>query len=202
MRSSRGDNPASPRQADPPAAWLGEPHVRAAGGVVLRGHELEGAAPLDGFAAGTDGRRESDPPQGVGLGAAGGARAGEPQVVVVHRPRYDDWSLPKGKLDEGEGWLDAALWEVEEETGLQCESHEELRSARYFDSKGRRKLVRWWLMRATGGQFSPNDEVDELLWLPLDEAMSTLDYEHDRELIREVRDLRSARVDSDEPGGL
>lgn len=202
MGSSRGDNSASPRQGDPPAAWLGEPEVRAAGGVVLRHHGLEGPTPADGPAARPAGRREGGVPQLVGLGAAGGPHAGEPQVVVVHRPRYDDWSLPKGKLDEGEAWLDAALREVEEETGLQCEPYQELRSARYFDSKGRRKLVRWWLMRATGGQFSPNDEVDELLWLPLDEAMSTLDYEHDRELIREVRDLRSARVDSDEPGGL
>ena len=109
-----------------------------------------------------------------------------PELAVVHRPRYDDWSLPKGKLQPGERWEDAALREVEEETGLRCELGVELEAARYRDRKGRDKLVRWWLMRPVEGAFEPNDEVDELRWLHADEALGLLDYEHDRDLVRSV----------------
>jgi 8-oxo-dGTP diphosphatase len=110
---------------------------------------------------------------------AGGGR----EVAVVHRPKYDDWSLPKGKLDEGEGWRDAALREVAEETGLRCDALEELPASRYVDRKGRPKQVRWWLMRPLAGSFEPNDEVDELRWVPVDRAAELLDYEQDRELV-------------------
>jgi len=109
------------------------------------------------------------------------------EVAVVHRPRYRDWSLPKGKLDPGEGWEQAALREVVEETGLRCELVRELVPARYRDRKGREKLVRWWLMRAQGGEFRPGDEVDELRWLDPAEAAALLDYEHDRELVRSLQ---------------
>jgi len=109
-----------------------------------------------------------------------------PELVLVHRPRYDDWSLPKGKLDDGEEWEAAALREVAEETGLRCELGEELEPARYSDRKGRDKLVRWWLMRPLGGEFVPTDEVDELRWLAPDAALELLDYEHDRELVRSL----------------
>ena len=68
------------------------------------------------------------------------------QVCLVHRPRYDDWTLPKGKLDRGESFEDAALREVWEETGLRCRLGEELEPARYRDHKGRPKLVRYWAM--------------------------------------------------------
>ena len=108
---------------------------------------------------------------------------GGPEVAVVHRPRYDDWSLPKGKLVPDEDWLDAALREVEEETGFSCEAGDELEPSRYRDRKGRDKLVRWWSMRAVGGSFEPNDEVDELRWLGPAEALATLDHEHDRRLV-------------------
>jgi 8-oxo-dGTP diphosphatase len=110
------------------------------------------------------------------------------EVAVVHRPRYDDWSLPKGKLQSGEDWLDGALREVEEETGLRAEPLEELEPARYPDRKGRDKLVRWWSMRALDGSFEPNDEVDELLWLAPAEAIELLDYDHDRRLVASVAD--------------
>ncbi|MFL5871554.1 MAG: NUDIX hydrolase [Solirubrobacterales bacterium] len=113
---------------------------------------------------------------------------GEPQVAVVHRPRYDDWSLPKGKLAPGEDWLDAALREVEEETGLRCEAGEELEPSRYRDRKGRDKLVRWWSMRPVAGRFEPNDEVDELRWLTPSEAAATLEYDHDRRLVERLGD--------------
>jgi 8-oxo-dGTP pyrophosphatase MutT (NUDIX family) len=108
------------------------------------------------------------------------------EVAIVHRARYDDWSLPKGKLDAGEGWRDAALREVAEETGLRCEAVEELAPSRYRDRKGRSKEVRWWLMRPLGGSFAPNDEVDALRWVPVEDAAAQLDYENDRELVRSV----------------
>jgi 8-oxo-dGTP diphosphatase len=105
------------------------------------------------------------------------------EVGVVHRPRYDDWSLPKGKLRRGEGWEQAALREVTEETGMRCELGPELEPETYLDRKGRTKLVRWWLMRARGGEFEPGDEVDELRWLEPREAQRLLSYEHDRSLV-------------------
>jgi 8-oxo-dGTP diphosphatase len=118
--------------------------------------------------------------------AAGGLvvreRGGTKEVAVVHRPKYADWSLPKGKLDPGETWEQAALREVEEETGLRCDLGEELEPARYLDRKGRRKLVRYWLMTPLEGSFEPDSEVDELRWVPPDEAAELLSYEHDRRL--------------------
>jgi 8-oxo-dGTP diphosphatase len=109
--------------------------------------------------------------------------SGGPEVAVVHRPRYGDWSLPKGKLGDGESFETAALREVEEETGLRCELGEELEPARYTDRRGRAKLVRFWLMRPIDGEFAPNDEVDELRWLAPDAAVELLDYDHDRALV-------------------
>jgi len=125
----------------------------------------------------------------VAVRAAGGVvlRDGPegPEVAIVHRPRYDDWSLPKGKLDDGEQWDECALREVEEETGLRCVLGDELEPVRYRDRKQRPKLVRFWSMRALDptSEFSANDEVDELRWLSLESAAELLDYPHDRELI-------------------
>lgn len=112
--------------------------------------------------------------------------AGTPRVAVIHRPRYGDWSLPKGKLDPGEGWREAALREVEEETGHRCEAKEELGSVSYRDRKQRRKLVRYWLMEPVSGEFRPHDEVDELRWVTAGEAERLLTYDHDRELVAEA----------------
>ena len=106
-----------------------------------------------------------------------------PEVVLVHRPRYDDWSLPKGKLETGESFEDAARREIEEETGLSCELGRELEPNSYIDHKGRPKLVRWFRMTPTGGEFAANDEVDELRWLSPAEALELVDYEHDHRLI-------------------
>jgi 8-oxo-dGTP diphosphatase len=108
------------------------------------------------------------------------------EVAVIHRPKYEDWSLPKGKLDDGEDFEQAALREVEEETGMRCELGPELSPVRYRDRKGRSKLVRYWLMRAVDGEFSPGHEVDELRWLDPDGAQELLSYEHDADLVREA----------------
>ena len=126
--------------------------------------------------------------------AAGGVvlRAADdgPEVAIVHRPKYDDWSLPKGKLEAGEDWEEAALREVAEETGLRCELGAELTSTNYRDRKGRPKRVRWWAMKPLGGEFSADDEVDEMRWVPVDDAEGMLDYEADGALVREAVRLR------------
>ena len=114
-------------------------------------------------------------------GAAGGV-----EVAVVHRPRYDDWSLPKGKLDAGENFEQAALREVAEETGLRCRLGRELGETRYRDNKDRPKVVRYWAMEVSEGEFEPNDEVDDLRWVDLDEAKRMLSYDFDRELVGRV----------------
>jgi len=127
----------------------------------------------------------------VRIEAAGGVvtRAGDDdtEVVVVHRPRYDDWSFPKGKLDPGETFEDAALREVHEETGLVCKLGAELASAKYEDNKGRPKVVRYWLMQVVDDPgFEPNDEVDELRWLSPAAARDLLTYARDRDLLRSL----------------
>jgi 8-oxo-dGTP pyrophosphatase MutT (NUDIX family) len=108
------------------------------------------------------------------------------EVALVHRPRYDDWSFPKGKLDPGESWENAALREVEEEVGLRCRLGHELPPTSYRDNKGRAKVVRYWMMEPLDGRFEPSREVDEVRWLSPPEADRLLTYEHDRELLREV----------------
>jgi 8-oxo-dGTP diphosphatase len=113
--------------------------------------------------------------------AAGGVVLRDGQVAVVHRPRYDDWSLPKGKLDPNESFEDAALREVEEETGLRCRLVRELPAVQY-EVRGRPKLVRYWAMEvAEETLFMPNDEVDEVRWLEPQEALALLSYDRDRE---------------------
>ena len=110
-------------------------------------------------------------------------RDGAGQVLLVHRPRYDDWTLPKGKLDPGETFEEAALREVREETGLRCTLGPELASTEYRDNKDRPKVVRYWLMEVEGGEFEPNDEVDAVCWLPVAEAAERLTYDRDADLV-------------------
>lgn len=119
--------------------------------------------------------------------AAGGVvwrRHGEVlEVLLVHRPRYDDWSFPKGKCDPGETFEATAAREVGEETGLEVAFGPELPETRYRDQRDRPKRVRYWAMEAVGGSFTPNDEVDEITWLPLLAAGERLTYDHDRALL-------------------
>ena len=120
------------------------------------------------------------------VNAAGGVVVrSDGRIAVIHRPRYDDWSLPKGKLDPGETFEDGALREVEEETGIRGRIVAELESTSYLDRKGRDKLVRWYRLDLDGDprEFAPNDEVDELRWLTPAEARDLLSYDHDRALV-------------------
>ena len=115
--------------------------------------------------------------------AAGGVVVRDGLVAVVHRPRYDDWTLPKGKLDRGESFEDAALREVFEETGLRARLVRELPEVRY-QAKAGPKLVRYWLMEVESeGPFEPNDETDVLRWVGPAEARALLSYDRDRELL-------------------
>jgi 8-oxo-dGTP diphosphatase len=122
--------------------------------------------------------------------AAGGAvvRNGDTgaEVVLVHRPEYDDWTLPKGKAERGESDEDCALREVEEETGLRCELLEELESSSYSDASGRPKVARYWLMRPVGGALLPTREIDDARWVPLADAEEQLTYDRDVRVLRSI----------------
>jgi 8-oxo-dGTP diphosphatase len=122
--------------------------------------------------------------------AAGGivlrGEGGDRSVALVHRPRYDDWSFPKGKLEDGEDEATAALREVEEETGLRCHLGPSVGAVTYRDRRGRAKVVRYFQMDANGGGFAPNHEVDELRWVPVGDAVRLLSYAQDRRLLRRV----------------
>ncbi len=106
-----------------------------------------------------------------------------PEVLLVHRPASDDWSLPKGKALDGETDEACALREVAEEPGLRCALEFELPSTRYHDAEGRPKVVRYWAMRPIDGEATPATEVDELRWLPLAEAGRDLTWDGDREVL-------------------
>ena len=116
--------------------------------------------------------------------AAGGVVVRDSQVLLVHRPRYDDWSFPKGKAKNDESDEDCALREAEEETGLRCELGPELPSASYTDGRGRPKIVRYWRMRAAHGEPAPRAEVDEVRWLGAGEAAELLTWRRDLDLLR------------------
>lgn len=127
----------------------------------------------------------------VEIRAAGGlvwrtGKGGVLEIALVHRPKYDDWTLPKGKMNPGETEEEAAVREVEEETGLRCVLERVIGRIHYVDRRGRPKTVRYWIMRPLSGSFVPSQEVDEMRWLPVDEAEAQLSYEHDRGLLRRL----------------
>jgi len=120
--------------------------------------------------------------------AAGGVvcregSAGETEIVVVHRPAYDDWTLPKGKVDADETPEECALREVKEETGFRCELGRPVGCTAYVDRRGRNKLACYWVMEVISGRFRPGGEVDRMVWLPVADAVKRLTYERDKALI-------------------
>jgi 8-oxo-dGTP diphosphatase len=121
--------------------------------------------------------------------AAGGLVVRDGSVLLVHRPRYDDWTLPKGKLEPGESWEQGARREVEEETGLSCVPGEEVGRSHYTDARGRSKEVRYYRMEPDGDPV-PQNEVDEVRWVPFGEAVALLSYERDRALVLQAASAR------------
>ena len=120
--------------------------------------------------------------------AAGGViirqmNGSEPELLLIHRPRRNDWTFPKGKVESGETDEACALREVEEETGLRCEFESELATTAHINSKGRLKEVRYWLMRPVGGEAAPHNEVDAVRWVSLARAAQLLTYQRDRDLL-------------------
>lgn len=125
--------------------------------------------------------------------AAGGAvwrrGAGGLEVILVHRPRYDDWSLPKGKLDRGESYEEAAVREVQEEATVAVRLGPELPTVEYQDHEGHRKVVRYWAMTVEAGVAGGDHEVDLADWFALHEAMGRLSYARDREVLDRLAEL-------------
>jgi 8-oxo-dGTP diphosphatase len=111
------------------------------------------------------------------------AENGASEVLIVHRPAYDDWSFPKGKCEDGESEEEAAVREVEEETGLRCRLEHELTTTRYRDARGRPKTVRYWLVTPVGGRVEAANEVDDVRFVPFAEARALLSYARDRDLV-------------------
>jgi 8-oxo-(d)GTP phosphatase len=118
--------------------------------------------------------------------AAGAVLVDGDRIALVHRPRYDDWTLPKGKHEPGEDDVAAALREVQEETGFRGCIERDLGVVRYTVEKRGvvlPKVVRYYVMQAAAGAFTPNDEVDELRWVTREQAAQLLTYERDREVL-------------------
>lgn len=120
--------------------------------------------------------------------AAAGSNGESVEVAIIHRPRYDDWSLPKGKLNAGEIEIEGAVREVLEETGYRATIVSPLGEVRYMKEE-RPKVVRYWSMRADGGVFTPGREVDELRWLSVDDASEQVTNERDRDLLQRFASL-------------
>jgi 8-oxo-dGTP pyrophosphatase MutT (NUDIX family) len=111
---------------------------------------------------------------------------GSTKVALIHRPGYDDWTFPKGKVDSGESLEETALREVEEETGYRCRLVRPLGCTAYADRRGRDKVACYWVMEVVDGRFRPGDEVDEIRWVTIEDAYDVLSYRRDRTLLRSL----------------
>ena len=118
---------------------------------------------------------------------------GAPEIVLVYRRVYDDWTFPKGKLHSGESDVDGAIREVLEETGLRCELGAFLGESSYRDSRNRPKSVRYWAMTPAEGELGAANEIDDARWFALDDAEEALSYGRDRTLLDRFRETRWAR---------
>jgi len=116
------------------------------------------------------------------------------EIVIIHRPHRQDWTFPKGKLEDGETWEACALREVAEETGLRCRLETELPPTSHLDHKGRLKVVRYWAMSVISGSARPRNEVDAVRWVHLDAAARKLTYERDRALLETFRARHASSV--------
>jgi len=117
----------------------------------------------------------------------------EPTVAVVWRELRGDWTFPKGKLDPGETYEQAACREVHEEIGMACRAARFIGTTEYLHRKGRPKVVAYFLMSAVAGEFTPNDEVDELRWCTVTEAERLLTWDRDRDLLARAAQLPELR---------
>jgi 8-oxo-dGTP pyrophosphatase MutT (NUDIX family)/phosphohistidine phosphatase SixA len=133
------------------------------------------------------------PPRDVRAAGAVVTRKGG-DVLLVHRPRYDDWSFPKGKVDPGEHVVAAAIREVAEETGLDVRLGPPLPGQRYELTSGRTKAVSYWTARVIGdddvSRYAVNSEIDEVAWVAWDKAREVLTYDRDRETLDDAGPLR------------
>jgi polyphosphate kinase 2 len=166
--------------------WLASASFTANASAGATAAMAQGAV-AQGLAGGLDPARRSVVTEAV-VRAGGGivwrrGAGGGVEIVLVHRPVYDDWSFPKGKLDPGETEAQAALREVQEETGLRCRLGREVGTSAYRDPKRRSKTVRYWEMTPTAGTLGPANEIDDARWVPLQEAPRLLTYERDRRLL-------------------
>jgi len=117
-------------------------------------------------------------------------------VAIIHRGRYQDWTFPKGKVDPGETLAEAAVREVGEETGLKVKLGVPLSTVSYQLDKAKTKTVHYWATKVSDNalsksKFKPDEEVSEVIWLKADQAFGKLSYQHDRDLLQEVIDLRT-----------
>jgi 8-oxo-dGTP pyrophosphatase MutT (NUDIX family) len=121
--------------------------------------------------------------------AAGGlvvrrAADGTPEVLLIHRPRYDDWSFPKGKAEDGESDEDCALREVEEEARVHCRLGPHVGETRYRATHGPKRVA--YFRMETDEEPRPGDKVDDVRWASVDDALQLLSWERDRDLLRDA----------------
>lgn len=140
----------------------------------------------------------TEPPPKESIWAAGcvvvrRTAQGVAEYLLIHRPRYDDWTLPKGKLDKGETFLEGALRETWEETGFRATNPRLVGTIAYHTTNANPKVVRWWVGDADAGSFTPNKEVDKVKWVAFRKGRKRLTYRNDREVLDRANDMVHAR---------